>query len=41
VLTDDDLALYEKAAATLDAGLRSWLEGGRDASPLSDDASRS
>jgi aryl sulfotransferase len=27
VLTDDDLALYEQAAATLDPGLRAWLEG--------------
>jgi aryl sulfotransferase len=29
VLTDDDLVLYERAAATLDPGLRAWLEGGR------------
>jgi len=28
-LTDDDLALYENAASTLDPNLRSWLEGGR------------
>jgi aryl sulfotransferase len=32
VLTDDDLALYERAASTLDPGLRAWLEGGRIAS---------
>lgn len=31
VLTDDDLALYEEAAATLDPMLRRWLEGGRHA----------
>jgi aryl sulfotransferase len=31
VLTDDDLALYDQAAATLDPGLRRWLEGGRHA----------
>jgi aryl sulfotransferase len=31
VLSDDDLVLYEKAVATLDPGLRSWLEGGRTA----------
>jgi aryl sulfotransferase len=31
VLTDDDLALYERAAATLDPELRAWLEGGRAA----------
>ena len=30
-LTDDDLALYDKAAATLDPTLRTWLEGGRHA----------
>jgi aryl sulfotransferase len=30
-LTDDDLALYEQAASTLDPNLRSWLEGGRHA----------
>ncbi len=30
-LTDDDLALYDRAAATLDPGLRAWLEGGRHA----------
>jgi aryl sulfotransferase len=32
VLTDDDLALYEQAAAALDPDLRVWLEGGRSAS---------
>jgi aryl sulfotransferase len=32
VLTDADLSLYEQAAATLDPGLRAWLEGGRAAS---------
>ena len=31
VLTDDDLALYDQAAATLDPELRAWLEGGRNA----------
>jgi aryl sulfotransferase len=31
VLTDDDLALYETAASTLDPTLRKWLEGGRSA----------
>ena len=31
VLTDDDLALYDDAAATLDPALRGWLEGGRHA----------
>ena len=31
VLTDDDLALYDTAAATLDPALRAWLEGGRKA----------
>ena len=31
VLTDDDLALYESAASTLDPTLRQWLEGGRHA----------
>jgi aryl sulfotransferase len=31
VLTDDDLELYEQAAATLDPELRRWLEGGRHA----------
>jgi aryl sulfotransferase len=31
VLTDDDLALYEAAASTLDPALRQWLEGGRHA----------
>jgi aryl sulfotransferase len=34
VLTDDDLALYDEAASTLDPGLRAWLEGGRAASAL-------
>ena len=29
VLSDDDLALYEQAATTLDPGLRAWLERGR------------
>ena len=28
-LTDDDLALYERAASGLDPTLRTWLEGGR------------
>jgi aryl sulfotransferase len=31
VLTDDDLALYETAATTLDPTLRQWLEHGRHA----------
>jgi aryl sulfotransferase len=31
VLTADDVALYEQAAATLEPTLRRWLEGGRDA----------
>lgn len=31
-LTDADLALYDRAAATLDPELRAWLEGGRTAS---------
>jgi hypothetical protein len=31
VLADDDLAMYEAAAATLDPSLRRWLEGGRHA----------
>ena len=31
VLTDDDLKLYDVAAATLDPQLRTWLEGGRHA----------
>jgi aryl sulfotransferase len=31
VLTDDDLAMYDDAAATLDPQLRAWLEGGRHA----------
>jgi aryl sulfotransferase len=30
-LTDDDVALYDQAAATLDPSLRAWLEGGRHA----------
>ena len=30
-LTDDDLAMYDKAAATLDPTLRRWLEQGRHA----------
>ena len=34
VLTDDDLALYDTAAATLDPTLRLWLEGGRHAIPM-------
>jgi aryl sulfotransferase len=34
VLTDDDLALYENAAATLDPTLRTWLEHGRHAENL-------
>ena len=29
VLTDDDLALYDAAAATVEPFLRAWLEGGR------------
>ena len=29
VLSDDDLALYEQAATTLEPGLRAWLERGR------------
>jgi aryl sulfotransferase len=29
VLTDDDLALYDRAASTLAPDLRAWLEGGR------------
>lgn len=32
VLTDEDLALYQKAVAALDPGLHAWLEGGRTAS---------
>ena len=28
-LTDDDLVLYDRAAASLDPALRSWLEAGR------------
>jgi len=31
VLTEDDLGLYETAAATLEPDLRRWLEGGRHA----------
>ena len=31
LLTDDDLALYDTAAGTLDPGLRLWLESGRRA----------
>jgi aryl sulfotransferase len=31
VLTDADLELYDQAAATLEPGLRVWLEGGRHA----------
>ena len=31
VLSDDDLALYDTAAATLDPELRIWLEHGRHA----------
>ena len=31
VLTEEDLALYETAASTLDPVLRRWLEGGRHA----------
>lgn len=31
VLTEEDLALYEQAALTLDPGLLAWLEGGRAA----------
>ena len=34
VLTDDDLAMYVEAAATLDPALRRWLEGGRHAAGL-------
>jgi aryl sulfotransferase len=34
VLTGDDLALYDKAAAALEPGLRVWLEGGRHATSL-------
>jgi aryl sulfotransferase len=30
VLTDDDLALYERGAAALDPALRHWLEHGRE-----------
>jgi aryl sulfotransferase len=30
-LTDDDLSLYETAAAALEPSLRAWLEGGRHA----------
>jgi aryl sulfotransferase len=31
VLTDDELDMYEAAAASLDPALRTWLEGGRHA----------
>ncbi len=31
VLTEDDLALYERAAATLDPDLRDWMEHDREA----------
>jgi aryl sulfotransferase len=31
ILSDDDLAMYEHAAAGLDPALRKWLEGGRHA----------
>ncbi len=31
VLSDDELVRYEQASATLDPGLRAWLEGGRAA----------
>jgi aryl sulfotransferase len=31
VLTEEDLAMYDAAAATLDPTLRTWLEGGRHA----------
>jgi aryl sulfotransferase len=34
VLTDDDLALYDRAAATLDPGLRHWLEHGREGAEI-------
>ena len=34
VLTEEDLALYEAAAAQLDPGLRSWLEA--DSAPTLD-----
>ena len=33
-LTADDLKLYDHAAATLEPGLRAWLEGGRHASAV-------
>ena len=33
-ITRDDLALYENAAASLDATLRQWLEHGRHAVTL-------
>ena len=32
VLNDDDLILYDRAAASLDPGLRAWLERGRSTS---------
>jgi aryl sulfotransferase len=38
VLTEEDLALYETAAARLDPELRSWLEAG--SAPTLDSASR-
>jgi aryl sulfotransferase len=31
VLSTDDLVRYEQVSATLDPGLRAWLEGGRAA----------
>lgn len=34
VLTEDDLALYDRAVATLDPSLHAWLEGGRASSSL-------
>ncbi len=34
VLTDDDLAMYETAASTLDPNLWQWLEGGRHATKI-------
>ena len=33
-LTEDDLAMYDQAATTLDPALRTWLEGGRHAVQL-------
>lgn len=35
VLTDADVELYDRAAASLDPGLRTWLEGGRHAVGMS------